>query len=212
MNGGKFIVGERKEIEKRLPATTSLEQQTFLNDRKIDGELYSLFLEYSIGVKDKGTVVLKSKLPTQKIICERLGIKSPKTYRAHRDYLIEQGYIIEEDDAYIMTLNDENYFPIPLKTVMFLGDVLKERVIKAYIYLGQRWKWKGDQYVFTIEELCKHTGLDSTVPRDNTTINNILLCLKKLGLIDYKDEYIRTDSGTPRLVKRLIMFKISIEG
>lgn len=53
-----------KNIEKRLPATTSLDYKTFLNDRKIDGELYSLFLEYSIGVKDKGTVVIKKSLPT----------------------------------------------------------------------------------------------------------------------------------------------------
>lgn len=153
---------------------------------------------------------MKKSLPTQSAICDRLGIKQPKTYRAHRDYLIQQGYLIEEDDLYIMTLRDENYFPIPLKTLTFLGDVAKKRVIKVYIYLGQRWRWKGDQYTFTINELCDHTGLNNTAPRDRETINNILLALKKFELIDYVEEYERVGNITrPR--KRLTMFTDTIK-
>nr|DAG20599.1 MAG TPA: hypothetical protein [Caudoviricetes sp.] len=41
---------------------------------------------------------------------------------------------------------------IPLRTLQFLNDTIKEQVIKVYIYLGQRWKFKKD-YVFTVKEV-----------------------------------------------------------
>lgn len=31
----------KKEIKKRFPATTAMEELTFLNDKKIDAELYA---------------------------------------------------------------------------------------------------------------------------------------------------------------------------
>lgn len=54
---------EPKVIEKRFPALVSLTEQTFLNDHKVDGELYSLLQQYSLGV-DHETRVYKSDLPT----------------------------------------------------------------------------------------------------------------------------------------------------
>lgn len=174
-------------VEKRFPANVSLELSTFLNDRKVDAELYALFQQYSIPDDQKRTRVRKKELPSQAEICGRLGIKSPKTYRAHRDYLISQGYIVEYEDCYILPNKEEIFFMIPLSTLQFLNDTIKEQVIKVYIYLGQRWKYKKN-YSFTIKEIGQHIGIAvEHASRAYDTINNALLCLKKLDLIEYKD-------------------------
>ena len=55
---------------KRFPANTSLDCLTFLNDKKIDGELYAYFQEksnFTVIDKEKysfDTYVLKSNLPS----------------------------------------------------------------------------------------------------------------------------------------------------
>lgn len=35
-------------VNKRMPADTTLKELTFLNDKKIDGELYALLQSYSV--------------------------------------------------------------------------------------------------------------------------------------------------------------------
>ena len=77
-----------KIIKKRFPATTELNSLTFLNDKKVDGDLYASFQSLSKYENEK-TYVLKKDLPKQIDICEILGIKSPKNYRTHLLYLIE---------------------------------------------------------------------------------------------------------------------------
>jgi hypothetical protein len=62
---------------------------------------------------------------------------------------------------------------IPLDTLQFLNSCLKDRVIKLYIYLGQRWKYKQDKYTFTLRELGEHLGMNAkTYQRDITELNN----------------------------------------
>lgn len=203
-------------VEKRFPATTSTDFLTFLNDKKVDGELYAIFQELSYPDKQKRTIVDKKKLPSQAVIASKLGIKSPKTIRSHRDYLINQGYIIEEGDKYILPNKEEIFFMIPLNTLQFINDTLKEQVIKVYVYLGQRWKYKQGQpvYVFTECEIAEHIGikLDGN-PRGYATIRNALICLKKLGLIDYVEFYEKDeDTGKPVPRKRLTKFTFEIDG
>ena len=41
---------QTKNISKRFPANTTLETATFLNDKKINGELYALLQGFSKGV------------------------------------------------------------------------------------------------------------------------------------------------------------------
>ena len=59
-----------------------------------------------------------------------LGIKSPKTYRAHLDYLIKNNFIIEDKKDYILSKAEDIYFLIPLDTIKFLNDTTKENVVK----------------------------------------------------------------------------------
>lgn len=197
-------------VQKRFPATVSMELTTFLNDKKVDGELYALFQEYSKPDEEKRTVVMKKDLPTQTEICKKLGIKSPKTYRSHRDYLMSQGYMVEYDKYYVLPNKEEIFFMIPLATLQFLNDTIKEQVIKVYIYLGQRAKYKSD-YSFTIKEIGQHIGIKvDNDARAYAIVNNALLCLEKLGLIEHSD-YIEMVNNKPVPKKRLIKFNFTIK-
>lgn len=181
--------------QKRFPADTTLNELTFLNDKKVNGELYALLQGLSkYDVIDKGsnkflTYVQKREIPKQADICEILGIKSTKTLRTHLNYLISQGYVTEEDDKYILPEMESIYFLIPLKTLKYLNDNCKEHVIKIYVYLGQRYKWaleRGNMYEFTLEELGNHIGLKiKNNSRGYEIINNALDLLSNSGLIDY---------------------------
>lgn len=128
-------------------------------------------------------------MPKQSKICESLGIKSPKTLRSHFNYLIEQGYVKEEDDKYVLPEMESIYFLIPLNTLKYLNDNCKEHIIKIYVYLGQRYKWaldKGSMYEFTLEELGNHIGIKiKNNSRGYEVINNALELLYNSGLIDY---------------------------
>lgn len=96
---------------------------------------------------------------------------------------------------------EEIYFMIPLDTLKFLNDTMKEQVIKIYIYLGQRYKYKPG-YVFTIAEIAEHIGLTlGNNQRNYEIINNALICLKNNELINYAEFY---EGKYPK--KRLINF------
>ena len=196
------------QIQKRFPANTVLDEITFLNDKKVDGELYALYQEYSRPVEEDGeyiTIVNKKDLPTQTVICAKLGIKSAKTYRSHRDYLVDSGYVIDdaEQGRYILPNKESIFLMIPLRTLQFLNDTIKEQVIKVYIYLGQRWKFKKD-YVFTVKEVGQHIGVKvDNDSRAYTLINNALLCLESIGLI-------KVENIVPK--KKLVNFTFELNG
>lgn len=188
--------------QKRFPADTTLDFSTFLNDKKINGELYAILQGLSdYLVIDKklnlySTYVLKSKMPTQTDLCKKLGIKSPKTLRQHLQYLIEQHYIIpggtNEDDkdvAYYLPEMENIYFLIPADTLKYLNNNCREHVIKIYVYLGQRYKMAlamGKQYEFTLEELGTHLGIGiKNHTKQYEVVNNALELLFNSGLIEY---------------------------
>ena len=196
------------QISKRFPAQVSMEVKTFLNDKKINGELYAYFQSISYA-KDGRTIVYKSQLPTQTKIAEKLGC-SARTYQRHRDYLLAQKYLIEEGPVYVLPNKEDVFLMIPLNTLKFLNDTLQEHVIKIYTYLGQRWKYKGDEWNFTYDELIEHLGLSKSSERTNEKIKNALLCLKKLGLIDYEDVAMWTGTYTVHK-KRLTNFVLTLD-
>lgn len=199
-------MSEENQIQKRFPANT------VLNDKKVDGELYALYQEYSRSVEEDGeyiTIVNKKDLPTQTVICAKLGIKSAKTYRSHRDYLVDSGYVIDdaEQGRYILPNKESIFLMIPLRTLQFLNDTIKEQVIKVYIYLGQRWKFKKD-YVFTVKEVGQHIGVKvDNDSRAYTLINNALLCLESIGLIK-----VENIGGKPVPKKKLVNFTFELNG
>lgn len=131
-------------------------------------------------------------MPTQKEMCDKLKIKSPKTLREHLKYLVEQGYLLPGDNkdvAYILPEIEDIYFLIPLDTLKYLNNNCKKHVIKIYVYLGQRYKMAlnlGRQYEFTLEELGTHIGIEiKNHAKQYEVVNNALELLYNSGLIQY---------------------------
>ena len=184
-----------KELKKRIPATINLKELTFLNDKKINGELYAYlqgisdFKIINEDTREIETYVLKNKLPKQAAMCDILGIKSPKTLRNHLNYLIEKEYVIDVEDKYVLPRKEDFYFLIPLKTLQYLNDNCKEHVIKIYVYLGQKHQQSmknGQMYEFSSEELGDNIGLKiKNSSRGYEVINHALTLLSNSGLIDY---------------------------
>lgn len=188
-----------------------MEIKTFLNDPKVDGELYALLLSLSKGEKDKKedkgeTRTYKSDIPSQTEIAKIISpspdkILTRQTISAHFKYLLSKGYLIEKKDYYILPKVEKMYFKIPLDTLEFLLYSVKEGVIKTYIYLGQRNNYKPNQYVFTIKEICEHLGLN--YKNNYKAVSAWITVLQNLGLIDIVSFY---QEGKP--VYRLIKFSV----
>ncbi len=167
---------------------------TFLKDPKIDAELYA-YLQ-SMSYPDEGvTIVLKSDLPTQAKMAEKIGVKSTKTFRTHLQYLIDTGYVEDNDDHYVLPNIEDIYLLLPLETIQFITDTIKESVIKVYIYLGQRWSYKKG-YVFTQEEIAQHLGMKlAGNPRARQMVHNALDLLQDTELISFQQFF---DGQSPR--------------
>lgn len=192
---------QKKVVQKRMPANTTMETKTFLNNKKIDGELYA-YLQ-SVSYPENGeTIVVKKNLPPQTEICKSLGIKSTKTYRSHLQVLFDEGYVMEENGKYILPDKEDMFLFIPLETLRFLKDTMQEHVVKIYIYLVQRCKYKKG-YIFTTEEIAEHIGLRNNYSRTYELIKNCLICLENNGLIEYVEYY---DGQKP--VKKILDYSL----
>ena len=67
-----------------------------------------------------------------------------------------------------------------------MTDTLSENCINAYAYLLSLYYGNGCNSVqFTLEQVKKNIGICSTTRSNDDIITNILLVLKKLGLIEY---------------------------
>lgn len=195
-----------KKYEKSFPADTSLNKdkegkiiRTFLNDPKADAELYTYLLSISIGEEGE-TRVYKNSLPNQNIIAtEILHYKTRKTVYNHLKYLEDQGYLVDKGKYYLLPNKEKMYFKVPQDLLSFFIDVVKEPVIKTYIYLGQRNSYKPNQYVFTVKELCEHLGLN--YKNNCSSVTNYLAALQHFQLINITSFY---DGEIPKY--RLIKF------
>ena len=197
-------------IEKHFPADTSMEMLTFLNNKNIDGRLYAYLQSKSMPVKISDyyeTRVDKFELGTQGEFCEAIQIKSPKTLRKHLNTLIETGYLRNEKDYYVLTQKEDIFFKMPLDTLRFIQNTIKEDVIKIYIYVGQRYKFaasQGTKYSFSIKEIVEHLGLSLNDKNRNfvkdgldALMNNELIKFvsyregkaPRLRLVDFSYEY-----------------------
>lgn len=182
-----------------------MEIKTFLNDPKVDGELYALLLSLSKGEEGE-TRTYKKDIPSQIEIAKIISpspnkVLTRQTISTHFKYLLSKEYLIEKKDYYILPKVEKMYFKIPLDTLEFLLYSVKEGVIKTYIYLGQRNNYKPNQYIFTIKEICQHLGLN--YKNNYKAVSAWVTVLQNLGLIDIVPFY---QEGKP--VYRLIKFSV----
>ncbi len=198
-------------IEKHFPADTSMEILTFLNNKNIDGRLYAYLQSKSMpimiekdGIKNYETRVDKFEIGSQSDFCKAVKIKSTKTLRKYLNILINTGYVQDMGQYYLLPKKETIFFKIPLETLRFIQNTIKEDVIKIYIYLGQRYKYasiNNFKYSFTLKEIAEHLGLSINSQNSRVFIKDGLDALMNNGLIEFVSYY---EGRIPKL--RLINF------
>ena len=186
------LISLNQGYSKRFPSDFSLDYETFLNNKGINAEVYAIFLGVSKVLEIEGekfTYVYRGDINKSKISA-MLGITRP-TLNTRIKTLIDKGYLIEDPVGYKIIVKENCYLDIPVETLWYLQDTLKEEVIKTYIYLGVRYNYKKD-YQFTLEEIGIHCGvsLKNNYQRNYVKLNNILAVLKACGLINFKTVWI----------------------
>ena len=193
------------QVHKRFPADTTSEEITFLNDGKIEAQLYAYLQSLSYpDPETKQTRVDKARLPKQEVIAEEiLRTKSRNTVGNHLKYLKEAGFIIDEGKYYILPDREKMFFKMPLELLNYFIDTIKEPVLKTYIYLGQRYSYKPHDYVFTIQEIAEHIGMNYN--KQSKVVSNYVDILERLDLIKVAHYY---EGKTPRM--KLINFNTTL--
>lgn len=133
--------------------------------------------------------IQKADMPSFQFLAGYLNVKTRQTAAARFKKLVEGGYVKynEELKIYELPLVEKYHYPVAPATLRFLLDTVQERVIKLYLYLGQRFKYKGQGYTFTIQEICQHLGIDYT--HSSAIAAHGLELLEKVGLISVQHFY-----------------------
>ena len=146
-----------------------------------------------------------------------------RTLANHLSNLINCGFIGESEmidtygepmKVYTFPYNtDSIYKLIPIETLRYLVDTANPSVVSIYVYLLNKWEWKGNKYIFTEAELIKNClGVTSTSnSRDYIRVNNVLTCLVNNGLIEYKKVYSKKN-GVPIKKKKLLKVSTIYKG
>lgn len=102
--------------------------------------------------------------------------------------LIDLGLIEQSQDKYIINVLPQDYaYLIPQSTLQLLTDALSENSISAYVYLFNRYLANKEQiYLFTLDQIKTWVGISTKTRSNDTVVTNILLVLKRIGLIDYE--------------------------
>lgn len=146
-----------------------------------------------------------------------------RTLVNHLSNLINYGFIGESEmidtygepmKVYTFPYNtDSIYKLIPIETLRYLVDTANPSVVSIYVYLLNKWEWKGNKYIFTEAELIENClGVTSTSnSRDYIRVNNVLTCLVNNGLIEYKKVYSKKN-GVPIKKKKLLKVSTIYKG
>lgn len=174
---------KQQEIKEFFPAGLSMKEKTFLNDDKVNANLYG-YLQIKSEINPKEEVIVKKyNLPTQAEICRSLGIKSPKTLRAHLNYLIQTGYVEDREDEYYLP-TQESIIRIPSRIILKL--INEKHLLKVYIYLALKWQYFQKTCHFTLTEIEQNLGIySSNCSNTNTIIKSNLEKLREYKIIDY---------------------------
>lgn len=203
-----------KKIYKSFPANPKLDIQTFLNDPKINAELYGYLLVLSKGAKTqdgKGITYIDDKeFPSASNLSKKLG-KCRQTISKHLEYLKERQYLQRDEinHQWIILNPEKFYYNIPTDTLAYLLDTVQNNVLKVYVYLGNRYDCScisSSSYTFTNKELCEHLGLQYRNNYDK--IKHIIDALEKYGLIQYS--IIANSQGHPYMKLHKVSKEIAV--
>ena len=94
---------------------------------------------------------------------------------------------VEDTDEYELIILDPNIAAlIPEDTLKLLIDTMNEKTISIYVYLFKRfYANKNKPYTVTYTQLKDWIGVSTKTTSNNRVVSNILMVLKKIGLLDY---------------------------
>ena len=203
------------EYSKSFPNDVSMDKKTFLNDKKMPSELYIYMVIESIVRERDGkplTFCEKKKVMPTKIAA--LFEVDRHTISTRLKSLEDLG-MIEYDEAekgYWLP-RPEKYLLIPITTAKHLEKYFTKPVMRVYIYLGTRFKWKAHtnpntKYLFTKQELIDHCGFKIYADRHQyNEVNEILEILQLCKLINYDEDnpvYIVNSGNHPYPMYKLL--------
>ena len=102
---------------------------------------------------------------------------------------------IEEENRYRLDYLDKSLCSlVPLKTLKLMNDSLSHFSISLFVYFLKRYIANGEkEYIVTMSQMKGFIGISTSTTSNNDVINNILLVLKKLGLVDYELRQVEND-------------------
>lgn len=169
-------------------------------NKKYNDLLYGVLQEMSYIDSDKIRYVNKSD-----INYSDLGnrIKSSRQTASTRfKSLIEIGLIsfVEDEKRYKLNYLDKSIASlVPFDTLKAINDALSQNSISIYVYLLKRFLANQEkEYIVTMKQMKEFIGITSKSTSNNSTINNILNVLSKIGLVEY--ELVQTDRETRNIV------------
>ena len=207
-------------------------EENFMEDKKLYDGVWGFFQMNSYKDKEGNTIVYKTKDTTPtgifnsiKRIVEYKNGKpkyniSLSTVKRNIDLYKRLGLIWEgkttdlygnEVDCYFLQNEFKYYELIPYDTLRFLLNSTNGVVIKIYVYLLNKYKWKGNGYQFTKKELGECVGYTNN-KNTNTMIDDILLNLKNNGLINWVEYWDTTKDGKPTPKHKLTFVGTTVKG
>lgn len=133
----------------------------------------------------------------KKMLQTIIGCKTTKTIDNKIKKLLENNLLQEgehNNKPVILFPYDKNekYRIIDADLLFSLVCVYRPMVLKIYVYLLDKYKWKNksnEKYVFTLHELCQMMGYADSSRKQEPVIREILINLRNNKFIDYEEFY-----------------------
>lgn len=113
-------------------------------------------------------------------------IMERRTIAKYFNFLLEKGYITEEDDGYyyLETLPSNEATLIEYETLSKMVNTVKQNVINIYIYLFNRYYANGCQpFIATMKQIKSYLGIATTTTSNNLIVSDSIDILERLGLL-----------------------------
>ena len=171
--------GEKVDRKRQIPKIKEICASKLYND---------LVYSYLQTISDEEGKILKFNM-NHREIGEKVGL-SRQTVATKIKNLEELELLkfIEDTDEYELIILEPNIAAlIPEDTLKLLIDTMNEKTISIYVYLFKRfYANKNKPYTVTYTQLKDWIGVSTKTTSNNRVVSNILMVLKKIGLLDYE--------------------------
>lgn len=136
---------------------------------------------------------------------EGKSIMNRKTISKYFHWLVEKGFLVEEDKNYRITvLGKDEANIIYYKTLSVLVNVFQRHSIDIYQYLyGRYCACERKPFFVTIPMIKDFIGMSTKTTSNNAKVTDTLNILKRLGLLEYEYKWVDKDKEQIQITKVL---------